>query len=60
MEARVIKAFGDKSDGDRLYMPGDSYEADEARIAELQDGGFVEVAEEPKKQPRKRAAKAKE
>lgn len=60
MEARVIRAFGDKDDSNRLYVPGDVYEADEARVAELQAGGFVKAAEAPRKSARRRAAKPKE
>ena len=62
MKASVIKAFGDKSDGNRLYMPGDVFESGDARIADLESQGFVvrEPEPKPKAATRRRAAKPKE
>lgn len=49
MKARVINAFGDKTDNDRIYLPGNDYEAAEKRIAELELGGYVKRIAEPEK-----------
>lgn len=56
MKAKVIEAFGDKLDNDRIYLPGNDYEADEARVAELEAGGFVKRVAEPKRRAAKKAA----
>lgn len=44
MKSTVIKEFTDGG----VYLPGNEYEADEKRIAELESGGFVKSAETEK------------
>lgn len=56
MKAKVVNGFRDKAD-DRLYPVGGEYEADEARIAELESGGFVERAEAAKAAPKRATAR---
>lgn len=41
MRAKVKVAFGDRENGDRLYLPGDAFDGSAGRIAELEEGGFV-------------------
>ena len=41
MKATVLTAFGDKENGNALYMPGDEFNAEEKRISELEKAGFV-------------------
>lgn len=57
MQAKVIKEFAD----DRVYLPGNDFEADANRIADLEAGGFVKRVEAekaaPKKTTRKRTTK---
>lgn len=55
MDAKVISAFTDRLTKE-VFIPGDTYAGDEARIAELAAGGYVE---EPKKPAPKRAVKKK-
>lgn len=45
MKATVLIAFGDKENGNALYMPGDEFNADAKRIAELETAGFVKRSE---------------
>gem|GEM_PF-3689421 len=47
-------AFRDKNDG-RIYLVGETFSADEGRVAELAQGGFVEEPAKPKRAPRKKA-----
>lgn len=54
MKATVINAFGDSENADKLYMPGDEFEAAEKRIAELEAGGFVKRSDEARSVPRAR------
>ena len=53
MDAKVIRAFCDKQSG-RIYLEGEAFSADEERVAELAQGGFVEP-QKPKRAPRKKA-----
>lgn len=55
MDAKVISAFTDRLTKN-VYLPGDTYAGEDARIAELAAGGYVE---EPKKPAPKRAARKK-
>lgn len=41
MKATVLKAFGDKENGNLLYMPGDEFDADAKRVDELEKAGYV-------------------
>lgn len=47
MQARVNVPFGDKTDGDKLYLAGEIYEGDDERIADLQSRGFVTPLAKP-------------
>lgn len=59
MEAKVVKAFTDRITQD-VFLPGVSYVGEDARIAELVAGGYLEQpAEKPKKAAPKKAAKKK-
>lgn len=59
MGAKVTSAFTDRLTK-QVYLPGEAYAGDEARIAELAAGGYVEKpAEQPKKAAPKKAAKKK-
>lgn len=58
MKAKVINAFCDTADGDRTYLPGNDFEAGEARVAELEAKGFVRRAEAKAEEAAKPAAKA--
>lgn len=59
MEAKVIRAFTDRYTNDG-FLPGSTYVGEEARIAELVAGGYLEQPkEQPKKAAPKRAAKKK-
>ena len=61
MKATVLIAFGDKENGNVLYMPGDEFSADEKRVAELEAAGYVKrIAETTKRTTRKRTTKPKE
>ncbi|MBQ9003112.1 MAG: hypothetical protein IJ087_14775 [Eggerthellaceae bacterium] len=53
MKAKVISAFRDLADGERLRLPGEEYEADEARVSELAAKGLVEPPRKPA--PRRKA-----
>lgn len=61
MKATVIKEFGDKENNDRLYLPGNEFEAAEKRVADLEVKGYVKRVEAekaaPKKTTRKRTTK---
>lgn len=53
-KARVIRAYTDRID-DSLHLVGDEVELTDARLTELQDGGFVIAVEaEPPKTLSKR------
>lgn len=60
--AQVISAFFDKNDPNRkVYNPGDTFEGEAGRIAELAEKGFVKaegrVEEKPKPKAKPRAKK---
>ena len=59
MKSVVKNAFRDAAD-DRLYSAGDEYEADEARIARLEQGGFVSRAGADKPAPKRRTTRKAE
>lgn len=54
MDAKVISAFTDR-ETKKVHLPGETYVGEEARIAELAAGGYVE----PKKAAPKRTARKK-
>lgn len=59
--AKVLKAFVDKNTGEP-YNEGYEYEADEARIQELVEAGYVSAPEaknKAKQTPKRTTAKAK-
>ena len=61
MRAKVIRAFKDAQDAEKLYREGESFEGSPERVAELADKGFLEPETMPvkKKEPEtKVAAKA--
>lgn len=53
MEAKVISAFTDRHTG-KVHVPGETYAGDDARIAELAEGGYLEMPEKPKRTARAR------
>lgn len=44
MKATVLIPFGDKENGNFLYMPGDEFEGVQKRITELEKAGYVKRA----------------
>lgn len=60
MKAKVINRFFDRLNPSDIYEVGDVFEGDEARIAELVAGGWVEaIREEASKKQAKKARKSK-
>ena len=59
MEAKVTRAFTDRFTG-AVHRPGETFAGEEARVAELAEGGWVDEplpAEKPKKKaPAKKKA----
>lgn len=56
MNAKVIRAFTDRI-GKRVYLEGDMFAGEEARVSELAGKGIVEPVDAPKpKRARKKPA----
>lgn len=60
MKAKVIRKFFDRFNPSDIYGIGDVFEGEEARVAELVAGGWVEaIREEAQKKQAKKARKSK-
>ena len=57
MDAKVISAFTDR-ETKKVYLPGETYAGEDARVAELAAGGYVEP--EKKAAPKRTARKKTE
>ena len=57
MDAKVISAFTDR-ETKMVYLPGETYAGEDARVAELAAGGYVEP--EKKAAPKRTARKKTE
>lgn len=53
MKATVIRPFGDKLNGNKIRNIGDSFSADEKRVAELEAKGFVKADKSKAKSKKK-------
>lgn len=59
MKAKVVNRFFDRLNPSDIYEVGDVFEGDEARVAELVGGGWVEPIPEAVGKPAKKAKKSK-